>query len=575
MDLRLHGIEASDDERDALDAATGGESAGRRDLLLPALRALQERVGWISPGGLDEICRRLEIPPAEAWGVASFYALLALERDAPVVAHVCDDVVCARRGAEQLCGELTRAFGPEGNAAGRSVGWRRTNCLGQCDRAPAVLVLAAGAPTTELVVAPASSAEVTTAARDRWLAPSSAPVAVGTTLLRRVGVVDPASLDEYLAAGGYAALSRAIEIGPAAVIDAVVRSGLTGRGGAGFPAGRKWEAVAGAPVRPHEIVVNADESEPGTFKDRVLMEGDPFAVVEAATIAGFAVGAERGYVYIRGEYPVAVQRLQTAMDAARERGYLGNDVLGTGRRFDLEIRRGAGAYVCGEETALLNSIEGRRGEPRNRPPFPAEVGLFGRPTLVNNVETLVNVLRVLVEGADVFRATETKLACVSGDVTQPGTHEVRFGTSVRELVQRAGGMRQGDLRAALVGGAAGRVLAGDELDQPLDAARLGVGAVVALDESTNVTDVLVRIAAFFRDESCGQCVPCRVGTVRQEELLHRVASGRLLGSVEDERARFDDLVAVMGDASICGLGQLATTAAASVVGRGDLFEEPR
>ena len=406
-------------------------------------------------------------------------------------------------------------------------------------------------------------------------------------LLRRVGVADPERLDDYRAHGGYEALRRALALGPDRVIREVTDSRLVGRGGALFPTGRKWDAVARASVRPHYLVCNADESEPGTFKDRVLMEEDPFAIVEAMTIAAFATGCEQGYLYIRGEYPLATARLAGAIAQARARGLLGDDVMGEGVRFDVELRRGAGAYICGEETALFNSIEGLRGEPRNKPPFPAQSGLFGKPTLINNVETLVNVLDIVREGGQAFArlgteaSTGTKLFCVSGCAARPGLYEVPFGITLRALIERAGGVRDGrPLRAVLLGGAAGVFVTPDELDFPLTfegaraaGATLGSGVVMLFDDRTDLRDITTRIAAFFRDESCGQCVPCRVGTVRQEEALHRLAAGAALGSVETEYALIDDLAQAMRDASICGLGQTASTAAQSAIRKLRLFDE--
>jgi NADH-quinone oxidoreductase subunit F len=338
-------------------------------------------------------------------------------------------------------------------------------------------------------------------------------------------------------------------------------SGLLGRGGAAFPTGTKWEAVARQPVRPHYLVCNADESEPGTFKDRVLMEGDPFALVEAMTIAAYATGCEHGYVYVRAEYPVAHARLENAFAQARTHGFLGDDIMDRGFSFDLELRIGAGAYVCGEETALFQSIEGYRGEPRNKPPFPVEVGLFGKPTVVNNVETLVNVPHI-IEG----EPCDTRLFCLSGHVGRPGLYEIRLGTALSELLRQA---EARPAKAVLLGGAAGSFLRPDQLDLPLtfeDAraagATLGSGVVIVYDESADLVDAVLRIAEFFRDESCGQCVPCRVGTIRQEEALHRLAAGRTNGS---ELAVLADLTQVMRDASICGLGQTAANAVESAM----------
>jgi NADH-quinone oxidoreductase subunit F len=304
------------------------------------------------------------------------------------------------------------------------------------------------------------------------------------------------------------------------------------------------------------------------------MENDPFGLIEAMTIAGYAAGCDRGFLYIRGEYPLATRRLQHAIEAARAHGYLGPDVMGTGFAFDIELRRGAGAYICGEETALLNSIEGFRGEPRNKPPFPSVSGLFGCPTVINNVETLYNVLHVLDIGGPAFaqvgggRSTGPKLFCVSGAVAVPGVYEVPFGATLRELLTLAGGVPE-DLRAILLGGAAGGFVLPDQLDVPLTlegtreiGATLGSGVVFALDSTADLPATLRRIAAFFRDESCGQCVPCRVGTVRQEESLARLTRG---APPDVERGLLDDLARVMQDASICGLGQTAPAAVMSAL----------
>jgi NADH-quinone oxidoreductase subunit F len=346
-----------------------------------------------------------------------------------------------------------------------------------------------------------------------------------------------------------------------------------GRGGAAFPTGRKWAAVAQQPVHPHYLVCNADESEPGTFSNRVLMEGDPFAVVESMAIAAFAIDAPRAYLYIRGEYPLAEARIRHAIAATDAAGLLGG--------LEIEVRRGAGAYICGEETALFESIEGKRGEPRNKPPFPVEVGLFGKPTAINNVETLVNVL--LIVGADDgvgrFRSIGTeastgpKLFCVSGNVGHPGLYEVPFGVTLRELLDLAGGVPDGrGVRAVLLGGAAGVFVGPDALDVPLTfeatraiGATLGSGVVMVFDETADLVGALRRIARFFRDESCGQCVPCRVGTARQEELLSRLAAAGPNGSRETELALLRDIGQAMRDASICGLGQTASSAIESAL----------
>jgi NADH-quinone oxidoreductase subunit F len=364
----------------------------------------------------------------------------------------------------------------------------------------------------------------------------------------------------------------------------VTTSRLVGRGGAAFPTGRKWAAVAAQPARPHYLVCNADESEPGTFKDRVLLEGDPFAVVESMTIAAYTTGCERGYLYIRGEYPEAEALVANAIAKARAAGLLGSDILGSGFSFEIELRRGAGAYICGEETALFESIEGKRGEPRNKPPFPVEVGLFGQPTVVNNVETLVNVPHIVLAGGETFAAIGTdgstgpKLFCLSGHVARPGVYEVEFGATLGELIERAGGVPGGrSIRTVLLGGAAGVFVGPDALETPLTfegtraiGATLGSGVVMVFDETADLVGTLRRIARFFRDESCGQCVPCRVGTVRQEELLARLAAGSRVRPRDEELVLLREIGQAMRDASICGLGQTASSAIESALRRPEL-----
>ncbi|GAA1092956.1 NAD(P)H-dependent oxidoreductase subunit E [Nocardiopsis composta] len=621
--------EGGDRTEGDLRRADGGHTArARRDLLLPALHAVNDRIGWVSEEALGYICRRLTVPPAEAYGVATFYSMLSLRERPRRQVHVCTDIACAARGAQRLRAEVAERLGEPGHAPGapegapradgpeqQDVTWAESPCLGLCERAPAALVLEAGERPRYAVAAPATAEEVcgpalpepagangasanghrpaprTTFSPEPLPGPAAEPPPEasvpqvgdpGLILLRRIGAADPEDLDSYRAHGGYTALRRALLLGPSGVIREVTDAGLAGRGGAAFPTGRKWAATAQRPETPRYLVCNADESEPGTFKDRVIMEGDPFSLIEAMTVAGYAIGAQTGYLYIRGEYPRALSRLENAIAQARARGLLGPDVLGSGFSFDIEIRRGAGAYICGEETAIFNSIEGLRGEPRSKPPFPVEYGLFGRPTAVNNVETLVNVLPILQMGGPGYASigvpgsTGPKLYCVSGTVARPGVYELPFGATLRELLELAGGCAPGrEPRAVLLGGAAGGFVRGDELDFPLtvqgarDAGTtLGSGVVLVFDDTVDMAAVLVRIAAFFRDESCGQCVPCRVGTVRQEEALIRLSRGAGTGT---ELPLLREVGAAMRDASICGLGQTAWNAVESAIDRLGVF----
>ena len=594
MDLHLiPGAVPTEDERAAIDAALAQPAhepaavrgpVPLRHRLLPALHAAHARIGWISEGALNHICERLSLPPAEAYGVASFYAMLSTSPRPPKVLHVCDDIACRTYGAEALCSTLERTVGQPGQpTAGGSATWLRSPCLGQCDRGPNVLCQRAGRNLAEWTIdhATADAVKATLTSPDDGIPPREAPqvFADPVRLLRRVGRANPASLEAYRAHGGGRALRRALSMTPADIIREVADAGLVGRGGALFPTSRKWEAVARASATPHYLVCNGDESEPGTFKDRVLMEEDPFALLEAMTIVAYATGCEQGYIYTRKEYPLAAERIATAIAESRAQGLLGDaiDIDGTRMRFDVELRRGAGAYICGEETALFNSIEGFRGEPRNKPPFPVESGLFGKPTVVHNVETLAHVVEILAGGAVAFkevgtpRSTGTKLFCVSGCVTRPGLYEVPFGTPLRALVERAGGVRGGrPLQAILLGGAAGVFVGPKDLNMPLSiegasaiAATIGSGVVMLFDDRVDLKDIVMRITRFFRDESCGQCVPCRIGTMRQEEIVHSLATAT--ARVTDGLALVDDLARVMRDASICGLGQTAASAVQSAI----------
>jgi NADH-quinone oxidoreductase subunit F len=630
MDIRLLGTAPTTDERSAVDrvvgaptsAWDGGERGSERDahtatvggratrelrhLLLPALQALQARVGFITEGGLDYVCERLGVPPADAWGVATFYAMLATTPRPRRVLHVCDDIACRAKGAVKLCAALEAKAGapithePEGDHMpldGGTPAWMHSSCLGLCDVAPAALMVEAGETVIERSIGHATVSTVLSVLGGAMPPADGAgrphigrSTAIGDGgLLRHVGKVDPTSLSAYRAAGGYAALAKALQLGPEGVIREVTESKLLGRGGAAFPTGRKWEAVRTQQAQPHYLVCNADESEPGTFKDRVLLTEDPFAIVEAMTIGAFATGAERGFLYVRAEYPLAYERMQHAIDEARAAGLLGESILGhDGFRFEMEIRRGAGAYICGEETALFESIEGKRGEPRNKPPFPVSHGLFGRPTAANNVETFANIPAIVLGGGAAFakvgtaQSSGTRLFCLSGTVRKPGTYEVPFGCTLRELIDLAGGVPEGhSLRAVLLGGAAGGFVRADELDLKLthedtraSGTTLGSGVVILFDETVDLRDAVLRIAAFFRDESCGQCVPCRVGTVRQEEALHRIASGKTRGGVRGELALLHELGEAMKDGSICGLGQTAYSAVESAIKRLGLYSEP-
>jgi NADH-quinone oxidoreductase subunit F len=631
LDLHLTNAQATPEECAAVDSELGAPSSswqggqrqiadtrlaandnghGKRHRLLPTLHAIQNRVGWISPGALNYVALRLDVAPAELHGVASFYGMFSLEPRPQIVAHVCDDIACIARGSDKLCAELERRLGPSGSpcSGGRAV-WLRTQCLGLCERSPATLISSAGEKSAERVLAPASVEAVQSLLEDAVQSrlpaepdmlnvevsvPQAAQKleAASLRLLRRFREGGASTLDAYQKLGGYAGLHKALELGPEGTLRELSASKLLGRGGAAFPTAKKWEALflqrkllKEGSSREHFVICNADESEPGTFKDRILMEGDPFAVLEGMTIAGFVTGARHGYIYLRGEYPLAAKRMQHAIDSANKNGFLGSNILGTGLRFNVEIRRGAGAYICGEETALFNSMEGYRGEPRNKPPFPTESGLFRQPTAVNNVETLVNVPGILREGGAAYaklgteNSSGTRLFCLCGHVARPGVYEIAMGTTLRQLIDLAGGVfGSGNLQAVLLGGAAGAFVGPQELDTPLTfegtraiGATLGSGVVMLFDDTVDLRRILLRIASFFQHETCGQCVPCRVGVVRQQEALQRLVNAKPIGTAAQEIALVREMGQAMRDASICGLGQTASSALESALKRWSLF----
>ncbi len=542
---------------------------GRR-ALLPALHAAQAVYGYLPEPVAAAIGQALGVPLADVFGVIDFYAHFHSAPIARRVVHVCTDPVCAFAGSDALMKVTTRRIDPEAEGQEVSITLERAPCLGLCEHAPAVLIdeMQRG----EVVALP----------------PWEAPEHIGqkptgiiggeiSLLTRNCGHGRATSLTNYEHGGGYQALRYAVRQAPADVIAEVKASGLVGRGGAAFPTGQKWEGAAQAPGTPKYVVCNGDEAEPGTFKDRVIMEEDPHQVLEGLILAAYAIGAPKGYIFIRAEYPHAFQTMGAAVIEARHAGYLGQNILGTSFSFDVELRRGAGAYICGEETALFEAIEGKRGFPRMKPPFPTTAGLFGRPTVINNVETLCNIPLIVRHGAAAYRQIGTpkspgpKLFCVAGDVCRPGLYEVPFGITIRHLLfDLAGGLRNGvHLQAILFGGAAGAFATERDLEvklsfEDLRAAGLplGSGVVTVLDETRDLRDVVLRLARFFAEESCGKCFPCQLGTQRQFEIMRRVAQGQALpGDAE----RLMHVGLTMTDASLCGLGQTAASAALSAL----------
>jgi NADH-quinone oxidoreductase subunit F len=547
--------------------------------LLPALHAAQAVYGYVPEAVAAEVSRALGVPLADVYGVIDFYAMLYREPMGRTIVRVCCDPACALLGADAVLDAACRKTNVvmKGNtSADGEYTIERAPCLGVCNVGVAVNVTRRGQRDISFARVGVEQLDAVLAGRGR-----EAEDLVGgdiRILTALCGKGRAATLAEYEAASGMQALKKVLSPSGNSgawssrqLIDEVKQSGLVGRGGAAFPTGVKWEGAANAPGAPKYVVVNADESEPGTFKDRILMESDPNRIIEGVILAAYAVGANKAYFYIRGEYPTAQTRVKAAIDACQAAGYLGANILGSGFDLEIEVRSGAGAYICGEETALFESIEGKRGFPRVKPPFPTTHGLFGKPTAINNVETLAAIPYIVTHGAAAFRqigtekSTGPKLFCVSGDVARPGLFEVPFGVTIRHLVNDlAGGVTGGKLKAVLFGGAAGAFATEKDLDvkltfEDLRAAGLplGSGVVTVFNQTRDLRDVLVRLARFFAHESCGKCYPCQLGTQRQMEILERVAAGEVRAG---DRERLSDVGWTMTDASLCGLGQTAAWA---------------
>jgi NADH-quinone oxidoreductase subunit F len=532
-----------------------------RSGLLPALHAAQRHYRWLPQEVAAGVANALKVPLADVHGVIEFYALFYNEPVGKRIIRVCTDAACALKGADEILHHLCahHAIQPGGTTPDAATTIEHAPCLGLCEHAPAAL----------LDEQAETNINLETGSYELGI-PFSRVYGTLRELTRNCGH-GTTSLLEY---GEYSALRKALDMQPAEVVAEIKNSGLVGRGGAAFPTGIKWEGAANAPGEEKYVICNADESEPGTFKDRVLLQDDPHSTIEGMCIAAYAIGANQGYIYLRGEYPYILPVLENALSEARESGTLGGS-------FDIEIRVGAGAYICGEETALFESIEGKRGFPRVKPPFPTTHGLFGKPTVINNVETLCNVPLIVEKGAAEYRKIGTekspgpKLFCVSGDVEKPGLYEVPFGVTFRELLEMAG---CDSFQAVLFGGAAGAFATSEHLDvkltfEDLRAAGLplGSGVVMVFNESRDLRDTLARLGRFFALESCGKCYPCQLGTQRQMEILDRIAGGKM---IEGDLERLQDVGWTMTDASLCGLGQTAASAVLSAMKEfPDLFLE--
>lgn len=540
----------------ALAEAHGNSS----EAILEVLTDLQSQRGQLTQAAIAEVARALHIPTERAYGVASFYSMLTIaeqEKGRHHIVRICDGPVC------WLCEGKSVRQAAEKALEGQPK-WRieRTSCLGLCDRAPAALV----DENQVGPVHPDAAIRLTAGFTGKAIDYSQPRPGELRVMMEKAGKVDPDSIDSALAQGAYQALRIALDRPAEAVIHEVEESGLTGRGGAGFPVGRKWRFVAQAERRPKYVICNADESEPLIFKDRVLIDTNPHQLLEGMAIAGYATGAQEGFIYIRGEYAPQAEQLERAIEQAQSKGLLGENILGENFSFKIHVHRGAGAYICGEETALIESLEGKRGEPRNRPPYPPTAGYKNMPTLVNNVETFSAVPSILLKGAAWYRSLSdyptpgTKLYMILGRVNNPGLFEAPFGITLRQAIENfGGGMRPGSqFNFALTGGAAGTIVSSESLDIPIDYASvtkgisLGAGAFLICDQRISPVDLLRELLYFFTVESCGKCTPCRIGTTRSLEILDRLVEKKgQPGDIEE----LLNLAEVMQSASFCGLGQ--------------------
>ena len=555
-------------EQDGIDTILAGYRGRGREALLPVLWDVQRAFGSISPAQVHAISHSLRVPEADIFGVIGFYTLFHDEPTGRRIIRVCTDPSCALAGADAVLHELCERLDipPDSNTDDGEYTVEHSPCLGMCDFAPAALVSA----RAEMEIAlPHVTVDTLLG---NWDGDYFAPAGdADSVLLDPTLTSAPQTLEGY---GDYAALRRALTaMPPEAVIAQVEQSSLIGRGGAAFPTGLKWKFTRATAGKTKYIVCNADESEPGTFKDRVLMEQVPHLLLEGIALGAYAVGTDKAYIFVRGEYPKATVILAAAIREAESAGLLGDAIMGSGFSLDIEIRRGAGAYICGEETALFEAIEGKRGFPRMKPPYPTTIGLFGKPTAVNNVETLCAVPGIINRGADWFKGIGTadsagpKLVSVSGHIGRPGVYEIEPGITLRHFLDDVGGGVIGDLRAVLMGGAAGTFLLPDEIDvrltfEDLRAAgsTFGSGAIMVFNQTTDLRDVLLRLGRFFQHESCGKCFPCQLGTQRQVEILERLEVPE-----NGDRERLLDIGMTMTEASLCGLGHTAGIAVMSAM----------
>jgi len=541
----------------------------KRSALLPALHLVQDQEGWISRDAIEYVARLLDLSPAQVHDTASFYTMFRLRPEGRTLIEVCTTLSCALGGSEELLHSTCRKLGiqPGETSADGKFTVKGVECLAACGGAPAVQVNGAWLEhATEGDIDKVLAGE-TVERRFEW------PKSPGEHILfQNVWKEGSTSMEVYKASGGYAKLGEWLKRPPEAIVEEVKKSGLRGRGGAGFPTGMKWGFLPKDNPKPRYLLVNADESEPGTYKDRVIIERDPHRLIEATVVSAHAIRAKTAYIYIRGEFHEGARILEKALAEARAAGYVGKNVLGTGIDVDIWVHRGAGSYECGEETALIESLEGKRGQPRIKPPFPAVVGVYGCPTIVNNVETLANVPLVLTRGAEWFASYGAeknggpKLYSISGHVTRPGSYEAPMGrVTLRDLIYGEGyaqGIRGGrKLKAVVPGGSSTPVLTADEIDVAMSfdavakaGSMLGSAGTIVMDDSTCMVWMAKNLIYFYKHESCGKCSPCREGTGWMLRLLERIEAGQAVEKDLDLLWKVTDSI---GGKTVCPFGDAA------------------
>ncbi len=545
-------------------------SEKRRTNLLPSLLKAQELYGYISEEVALKISKVLKVAPADIYGVIEFYSLLYSKPTAETVIRVCTSPLCSLKGADKIKQALFEKLNVEDGVPSTDGRFmvESVQCLGLCDQAPAVMV-------NNRAVCNIDDDSIDLLINGGGPGSKNNYYSDNPVITKRFGKIDPLSIDDFIKEDGFKGFFHALTFTKDELIYAVKSSGLKGRGGAGYPTGLKEQGAVAVEGRETYVICNADESEPGTFKDRIMLSSDPYSVLEGILITAYIVGAKKGYIYIRGEYSEVHDIFTKVIENATKAGYLGENIQGSGLSFDLEIRSGAGAYICGEETALFESIEGKRGYPRNKPPFPIENGLFGKPTIINNVETFSYLAQVISDKKRVVLTqggspSGTKLFCLSGDLVRPGMYELPFGTKLSEVINDwAGGVSDGEIGSIILGGASGSFVPEKYWNIPLDdqslravGLALGSGVIMVFNKDRDILKILSDITVFFKHESCGKCYPCQQGTQYQNEIITRLGKGICY---KDDSKKLEDIGLTMKDASLCGLGQTASSAVLSAM----------